>query len=337
MRWTWLGALALAAQCALAGTAHAGALRKTLRRPSNAPHVKVLPWAGHKSALTLTFDDTSPSDATEALPIVDEEGVKATFFVTTANDFSPGFDEAWARAEREGHELGNHTVNHCHSAELGKHQCLSAAEELEQCNRYIESRLGARDVYTFAYPYVDTGTAYKTAASSRFLLARAGKGGLVGATARPDWYAMDARFIDPVRGETAKDWTKWIDESASKSKWLVLVFHSILPENWYAGIAKTDLEKIITHAKAEPDLWIDTFVDVGAYLRAQRMFEAVSPVPDGKGLIWRWVLPAHFPPGKTLRVHIDRGTLLQGGVALKADEHDTYAVALDARSLTWAP
>jgi peptidoglycan/xylan/chitin deacetylase (PgdA/CDA1 family) len=314
-------------------------LRTRSPRPSalEAPRVRVLPWNGHRAALTLTFDDSSPSEATEAVPELDERGVKGTFFVTTKNLEEAANDALWAQAEREGHELGNHTVDHCHGPDLGRGRCLSARQEVERANRYIQTRLGAPGVYTFAYPFVDQRGGYKRVAESDFLLARAGKGGLVDAEQTPDWYSMDARFIEPTRGETLNDWDGWIDETDAKGKWLVLVFHSILPEEWCEGIPKDSLGAIIDHAKAADDLWIDTFVNVGAYLRAQRMFEAIRPAPREAGFVWKWTLPHHFPPGKAIRVTLDRGTLEQRGARLVPDSSGTYAVALDARSLAWAP
>lgn len=306
----------------------------THRAFQDIPHVRVLPWNGHRAALTLTFDDSSPSEADEAVPVLDEKGVKGTFFVTEKNLWNDAA-ATWAHALREGHELGNHTVDHCHGPDLGHGACLSAKAEIERCNAFIESKLGARDVYTFAYPFVDQRGGYKRVAESDFLLARAGKGGLVGASTTPDWYSMDARFIEPSRGETLTDYDGWIDEAVHDSKWLVLVFHSILPEQWYEGIPKETLGGIVDHAKAADDLWIDTFVDVGAYLRAERMFEGLKPIPVGAGFAFHWMLPHHFPPGKSLRVVVDRGTLSQGGVALKPDAAGVVTVALDARELGW--
>ncbi|HEX3595151.1 MAG TPA: polysaccharide deacetylase family protein, partial [Polyangiaceae bacterium] len=286
---------------------------------------------------TLTFDDASPSEASEAVPVLDEKGVKGTFFVTEKNLRDEADDETWARAQREGHELGNHTVDHCSGSELGHGACLSAKAEIERCNRFIKAKLGARDVYTFAYPYVDQHGGYKHAAESDFLLARAGAGGMVDATQTPDWYAMDARFIEPTRGETVSDWNGWIDQADIQSKWLVLVFHSILPETWCEGIPRESLGAIVDHAKASDDLWIDTFVNVGAYLRGQRLFEGIRPSPLGKGLAWKWTLPRHFPPGRSLRVTLDHGGLVQSRASLTPDATGVYEVALDARELDWLP
>ena len=38
-----------------------------------------------------------------------------TFYITTNNDAEPGFVDTWQRAVKDGHELGNHSVHHCHA------------------------------------------------------------------------------------------------------------------------------------------------------------------------------------------------------------------------------
>lgn len=334
-RWLLVGAGVGAAAWSWAPKAKSNTLHANPHHASGVPRLTVLPWNGHKAAFTMTFDDGSPSNATLALPALEAKGVKGTFFLTEDNT---GDNEAdWSRAAREGDELGNHTVNHCHAADLGKGKCGSAHDEIDRCNAYIESKFGVPDVYTFAYPFVDTSPAYRAAVEGTFLLARAGAGKLVDATATPDWFAIDAKFVEPSRGQTVKDWSGWIDDADAQSKWLVIVFHSILPETWYEGIAQADLETMIDHAKASDDLWIDTFVEVGSYLRAEKMFEAVTPVSRGKGVVWKWTLPRHFPPKHSLRVVVDGGALSQNGARLVRDASGAYAVALDSAALTWEP
>ncbi len=329
--------LLLAALGTSAGQVDAGVPGLSRSVLPRGPHLRVLPWNGHRAAFTLTFDDGSPSAVEQVLPAIDAEGVKATFFVTVKNLRVGRDDAAWSRAVRDGHEIANHTVDHCHAVDLGSKECLPAEQEIDRCSTYLESHFGVRRVYTFAYPYIDTSPAYKDVASKRFLLARAGSGGLVDASPGVDWYAVDARFISPSRGQTLKDWDAWIDETESQSKWLIMGFHSILPENWYEGVSREDLTGIIEHAKSADDLWIGTFVDVGAYLRAETLFNALKPAYTGKGVFWRWVLPHHYPPGKSLQVMVDSGSLVQRGVALKRDARGSYSVKLDDGSLAWLP
>src|SRR5262249_10925706 len=54
-------------------------------RPSGTPgNLKVLDWAGFKSALTYTFDDAQPSQI-EHYAELQATGVRLTFFVTSGN------------------------------------------------------------------------------------------------------------------------------------------------------------------------------------------------------------------------------------------------------------
>jgi hypothetical protein len=113
------------------------------------------------------------------------------------------------------------------------------------------------------------------------------------------------------------------------------MFHSILPtaNNWYAGVEMADIATSIAYVLSLGDVWVDTMGEIGAYARAQQMFEALTPA-DGT---WTWELPAHFPPGKVLRVTVDGGTLSQGTQPIAWDDHGYYEVALDAGSLSWSP
>jgi hypothetical protein len=58
---------------------------------------------------------------------------------------------------------------------------------------------------------------------------------------------------------------------------------------------------------------------------------------SGNNRTWTWTLPAHFPPGKVLRVKVDGGSLSQGGNLLVWNAHGYYEVALDRGTLTLSP
>jgi hypothetical protein len=87
----------------------------------------------------------------------------------------------------------------------------------------------------------------------------------------------------------------------------------------------------IVHAQTAGDIWLDTMVAVGAYWRGQRAVSVATPTTNADGSqTWSWTLPAHFPPGKFVRVTVDGGTLSQNGMALPWDGHGYYEVVLDA-------
>lgn len=84
---------AIAVAFALAGVAHA------------------TEWPdGKRAAIALTYDDGLDSQIDIAVPQLDAAGLKGTFFV--ARIYSPESVRRWRAVAADGHELGNHSLNH---------------------------------------------------------------------------------------------------------------------------------------------------------------------------------------------------------------------------------
>jgi len=71
-------------------------------------------FGGKKAALSLRFDDSHPTHIQVALPLLNEFGLTGTFLVNPGN---PSYQQCQAVWENDvlsrGHELANHTLNHC--------------------------------------------------------------------------------------------------------------------------------------------------------------------------------------------------------------------------------
>lgn len=295
------------------------------------PNLKVLPWAGFAAAVTYTFDDTQPSQ-TEHWSELKATGVPMTFFCNPSGNWQSGFDASWTAVAAAGSEIGNHTWSHCHPDLVGCTNAVGTAEdEIDKASTYITTHLGVPAVYTFASPFGDAG--WNTYAASRFLVGRGVMGGTVPPSGVTDWYNLP---VFPVAaGQTDVQFSTAIDNVRTQGRWMIFMFHSILPttNNWFAGVEMAGITASLAHAQSLGDVWLDTFVEVGAYARAKQMFEALTPISN----TWTWTLPAHTPPGKVLRVTVDGGVLSQSGKPLTWDSHGYYEVALDAGSLTWSP
>ena len=76
--------------------------------PATAPVLNTsFAWpTGARGALSLTFDDSRPSQVEQGVPLFDRFGVRATFYVIPAKVELRR--EAWARAVAAGHEAGGH-------------------------------------------------------------------------------------------------------------------------------------------------------------------------------------------------------------------------------------
>jgi hypothetical protein len=193
--------------------------------------------------------------------------------------------------------------------------------------------LGQSAVWTAAAPYGDGG--YATPAQSRFLLNRGVQGGQIAPNDATDPFALPCFLAR--RNETVSGFNAGTDSARSAGRWLIFLIHSLGGDGGYNPVSITDVVGAVDHAKSLGDVWIDSVVNVGAYWRAQKLLTGVAPSTSGSTTTWTWTLPAHFPPGRFLRVTVSGGTLKQGATTLEWDSHGYYEVALDAGSLTLSP
>jgi hypothetical protein len=304
----------------------------------SAPNLRVLPWAGFSAAVSYTLDDTQPSQI-EHWEELKVSGVRMTFNAVPTGDWATDYVKTWKDAVAQGHEIGNHTMMHCHANLTGCNNdgtpVGSMDEEIDQCSTYITNDLGQSGMWTIAYPYGDSG--YKKYSESRFFLGRGVNSGLIAPDGNTDPFNLPV--FAAKGGEDASAFNTQIDTAQTQGRWLIFLLHSILPtsNNWYAGVDISSITGSIEHAKDLGDVWIDSMVNVGAYWVGQRILAvATSAIADGT-TTWTWSLPTCFPPGHVLRVSVDGGKLSQDGKELSWDGHGYYEVALDVGSLSWKP
>ncbi|GIF16492.1 polysaccharide deacetylase family protein [Actinoplanes teichomyceticus] len=111
--------------------------------------------AGHRPltgpAFCLSFDDGHPSWRDVVVPVLLDEQVTATFFLTTGLVGRPG-NLTWADCRRirdAGFAFGSHTVTH---TRLADQDDTGARREIADSKREIEDELGV-EVRDFAAPY----------------------------------------------------------------------------------------------------------------------------------------------------------------------------------------
>lgn len=114
----------------------------------------------------ITFDDGWSDSETEALPILEQAGFRATLFSvgtlgdTAARAFPESRDrharpllstEQLRRLDAAGWEIGAHTLSHRHLTRIPPEE---ARREIVEGKRAIEDILG-HSIHVFAYPYGD--------------------------------------------------------------------------------------------------------------------------------------------------------------------------------------
>lgn len=309
-----------------------------LPRPSGAPGgLRVLDWAGFKGAVSWTFDDAQPSHIAHYAEL-NAVGVPMTFYLTTNNSAEPGFLDTWQRAVKDGHELGNHSVHHCHAGLTG---CTAGRalptldSELDEATVYIVQHTPQKTVWTAASPFGDAG--YDRAAATRFFVNRGVPNGTIAPNDETDPYNLPVHPV--VTGETVAEFNEATDAARAGGQWVIFLVHTLTPTNavWYAPVALGDVTAGMAHGRSLPDVWTGTLADVAAYWRGQKLLSEAQPAASGTSTTWSWTLPPHFPGGKFLRATVDGGTLSQNGRPLSWNEHGYYELALDAGSLTLSP
>lgn len=67
---------------------------------------------GDKIAISLSYDDALDSQLDNALPALNQRGIKASFYIVPLSDAFKNRIEEWRQLAQQGHELGNHSLFH---------------------------------------------------------------------------------------------------------------------------------------------------------------------------------------------------------------------------------
>lgn len=234
---------------------------------------------GIEAAVSLSFDDARLSQADLALPLLREYAARATFYIEITQ--AQQRLEAWQQAVRDGHEIGNHTVNHPCSINhpWAKHHLenytLDMMEwELVEANRLIEQTLGVRPT-TFAYPCGQTFVGRGVNRQSYVpLVARyfdVGRGYLWTTDAAPqqcDLACVPTRELDCCSWPQAQ---QWLDHARKHHRWLIFVAHEVGHEDRRQTAQLDVLRRLCEYClDSRHGIWLDTVAAVGRSIAQSR-------------------------------------------------------------------
>jgi peptidoglycan/xylan/chitin deacetylase (PgdA/CDA1 family) len=298
------------------------------------PALMVLPWNGYKAAVSLTFDDADSVQLNKVVPELNKRQLRGTFFLTISK--LTRLDD-WRKVQREGHEIGNHSVSHEHPSSLTK-----AGEELqvEDAKKFLDSNFRS-DVSIFAYPYEETSPGLAFWVKKYDFAARGWRGNgdqlYVRPDAEPDWYSLPSQPTY-TRYDSAV-YRRWIDKAMFTGSWTTLQMHGIddASTGWEPIPAAT-LVFVLDYLKAAErrGLWVAPFGQVAAYFRAQRILQQAESHQAEGGEQLKWSLPQPFPHGVVLKARVRPGSrcrVFQRGHELYPDKRGVYSISFDAREL----
>jgi peptidoglycan-N-acetylglucosamine deacetylase len=240
--------------------------------------MKPVSWpAGNKVAISLSFDDARLSQADAGIPLLDEYGVKATFYLNPVpmNERLDG----WKKAVANGHEIGNHSTTHPCS---GNYSWVGKGNELENltmeemrknlldCNTVIKDKLGV-NATLFAYPcgqkFIGRGKESKSYIPLIAQLFSSGRGWLDNMDNDPrfcDYSQLAARDMD---GKTFEEILPLINDAKVQGKWLILAGHE-MGEDGRQTTRLSMLRKLIEYAKDPANnIWLAPVGEVLEFLK----------------------------------------------------------------------
>ena len=130
---------------------------------------QIATWKDNRGgALSLTIDDAL-DDREDTLAILDDFGVKATFFLNTEDLLArPSLQQAMIQAAQTGHEIGSHTLTHPNLTLLSN---ADLDRELRESKEILENLIN-KPVQTLAYPFGADDARVRTVASQYYIAAR---------------------------------------------------------------------------------------------------------------------------------------------------------------------
>lgn len=238
------------------------------------------PWKGKKCAVVLTYDDGLDVHLTNAIPVLDSLGLKATFYIANYNGKLQSQIPGWRAAAAKGHELANHTIFHpCEGGRAGR-EFVTADYDLNNYSmRRITNEIRAMNAVlfaidgktnrTFAFPCGDNkvhDTAYIDSLHKEFIAAR-GVVGTITTIDKVNLYDFPAYAVFNHSGEAMIEWVK---EAITKQGLLVFLFHGVGGEHDLNVSLQAHSQLLHYLKQHEKEIWVAPLVEVAKYVKERQ-------------------------------------------------------------------
>lgn len=196
-------------------------------------------FGGYRAAVSLTFDDGTANQLERAAPLLDEFGLRGTFYLHARDRLMEEYSSDWRAVADAGHEIGNHTRSHpCPNVIHGRRGGVEdmTLEQIEAdilaAQERLETLAPHQNAWTFAYPcgatYVGAGlsqVSYVPVVARHFLAARAQ--GEYGFCNHPDTMDSAALFGQRVDRMSGYEMIGLVQAAIDAGQWAILCFHDI--------------------------------------------------------------------------------------------------------------
>lgn len=214
--------------------------------------------------VTMTFDDGHEENATTALPILNQYGLKSTqCFATSFIEGKPqSIINGVLAFQNSGHEICSHTVTHPFLTEV---TAANLTYELQHSKQYLEKITG-KPVVNFASPYGDYNATVNAEIKKYYRSHRTVDEGY---NSKDNFNAYSLRVQNILDTTSAQQVAAWITQAKVDNTWLILVYHRIAnnpgPYDSYINVF-TDHAKAIKASGVTVKTYNDALNEVTAQL-----------------------------------------------------------------------
>ncbi len=248
-----------------------------------APLPMVTPWPGDRTAaISLTFDDATPSHLDIVGPTLKKHHLHGTFYVVTGNGtWVTRFDD-WRRLAAEGNEIGSHSVHHPCLLDRIKPNALDYTPQMMRAEagdsaREIATRLGIDRGLTFAYPcstetfgppadQAHNEVLYLGYAAEFYFAARGDNGGLP--VTPEEMNPLTVHGLGRVVGLDYPHLLALIDPPQRSHEWGVLIFHGVGGDGM--AVSAEAFEMLAAYLEQHHDIWCAAFGDAVRYIQERK-------------------------------------------------------------------
>ncbi len=231
--------------------------------------------AGKRAAVSLSFDDARESQVLVGTRLLDQYGVKATFFVVPSS-MEKQLD-GWKKAVSKGHEMGNHTLTHpctgnfswSRTNALENYTLEQMRNQLSECNKRIRELLNV-NAEVFAYPcgqkFVGRGSdtkSYVPLVANMFLVGR----GWMDEAANDPAYCNFAQLTGiEMDGKNFDQILPLLEEAKKTGQWLLLAGHE-MGDDGNQTTRLSMLRRLMEYAQNPTnEIWIEPVGKVARYI-----------------------------------------------------------------------
>jgi len=233
---------------------------------------------GAKAAVSLSYDDSLDSQLENAIPALDRYAFKGTFYLTLSSEIVVNRLAQWRGIAKQGHELGNHSINHhCRGSlpnrdwvkpenDLDKRTLSSVINEITNANRFL-TFIDGHTTRTFTAPcgdYIVQGKDYLAEIEKHFIGIKSHVGKVP--SNMTGFNILRTPVFAPSNATTA-ELIAYVESAAAAGTVANITFHGIGGD--YLSVSSEAHAQLLEYlAKHKSIYWVDTFKNISSYVHS---------------------------------------------------------------------